>query len=207
MKSPFSTLIAPALVVGMSFSTAFAQDAKFEKLVDLDVKVNTQETPQIAATNVKDKRWKPKTWIEIETSVKAKPAKDAKPENSKTYPELTLKYYVVVTGSSADKTKTLTGEVVHSNVPTGEEAHSVVYISPATLMAITGKPAGGPADITFWGVEASVAGTVVGRASSTGGKDWWTSPKAPKSQPGLLSKSETPFSILWGDYHLDVKGK
>jgi hypothetical protein len=201
---PLIPLVLAALV-----STACSQDAKIEKLVDLKVSVALQETPQISATNVKDKRWKPKQWIEIETALEAKAPKGTKPEDAKNLAELTLKYYIVVNGPSREKTKLLTGEVSHANVPTGEASHSCMFISPATLLAITGKKGGisTATDIGLWGIEAYVGGKLAGRASSLQDKDWWSLPTAPGKEAGLLGKAETPFAILWGDYHLDVRGK
>ena len=34
-------------------------------------------------------------------------------------------------------------------------------------------------------------------------KPWWDSSAKVSKMAGLLKKSETPFSILWADYHLD----
>ena len=36
---------------------------------------------------------------------------------------------------------------------------------------------------------------------------WWEAKSAPQQEPALLSKVQTPFAPLWGDYHADVRPK
>ena len=99
--------------------------------------------------------------------------------------------------------------MVHANVAIGETGHSYVYITPSTILNLTGKPEGNIGAVKFWGVEALVGGEMVGFKASNGTaeKPWWDSPSAPAKEAGLKKKSETPFAIFWADYHFDEKGR
>ena len=102
-------------------------------------------------------------------------------------------------------------------MPIDEVSHSVVYISPSTILRVTGKPEGNVALVTGYAVEVTKAGETVGFFSKfqgsaqtnpeAPGAKWWDSPKAPPQEPALLSKIQSPFGPLWGDYHADVKPK
>ncbi len=198
--------------VAMTPSAVFAQAAPAastakEELVKISkVNVGVQKTPKIVADGPTDKRWKPKDWLEIEVDCEAKLSKKATDKKQTTYPEVTFKYYVYLEGQSTDKSRILTGEVAHTNVPIGEPIHSVMYVTPSTILNLTGKPEGNASAVKFWGVEVLIGGEEVGRKTSQADKPWWEAPKAPAKEAGLKNKMETPFAILWGDYHLDVRG-
>jgi hypothetical protein len=181
-----------------------------EILVDVDkVSIDIQKTPDFNVPNVTPKRFIPKDWIEIEVDCQAKLSKNATDKDQKAYDEVTFQYYAYLSGNAdAKKNRVLTGEVVHVNVPIGEKIHSVVYISPRTILKITEKP--GPATkalIRAWGVAVFIKGTEVGRRTSDGNKEWWNDARLPQKEAALLDKSKTPFAPLWGDYHLDVRAK
>ena len=133
-----SPAAAQAPAAGAAAEPAAPAAAGKEKLVDISkVDINIQKTPQIQATNVKDKRWTPKDWIEIEVEATAELSKTEKDKSRKTYDEVTFKYYAYLTGSSAKKSRVLTGEIVHVNVPIKEKIHSVAYITPSQLQKVT----------------------------------------------------------------------
>jgi hypothetical protein len=212
MKAFFAkNLLAPGLIglVGLA-SPAWGQD-KAEKLIDIKaVVIDVQRTPDIAAKNVKEKRWTPKDWIEVEVPFTASAPRAAK--DFKVFETLNFKYYILFENPDPKKRKTLTADITHTNVPVNENVASVAYISPSTILALTGNNRAQPNSITFWGVEVKYNGNVVGFLSSRGksptdaGAKWWESDKAPAQAPGLmLSKSQTPFAPLWGDYHCDVQ--
>jgi hypothetical protein len=206
-------LFATALIGVLAFASSVrSQDGKGEKLVDIkDVAIQVQKTPDIPAQNVSKKRWTPKDWIEVEVPFVAIPPKAAKGD-FKVYESLTFKYYVLFENPDPKKRKTLTADLVHTNVPVNENVASVAYISPSTILALTGSNRAQPNAVTFWGVEVTYNGNVVGFLSSRGksptdaGAKWWESDKAPAQAPGmLLNKMQTPFAPLWGDYHCDVQ--
>jgi hypothetical protein len=208
MKSPFvfrSLLVTAAVAVGLGVSSAPAQDAKMEKLVDLkDPSIQAQSTPDIKAAYVKEKRWKPKDWLEFEIPFIATAPRGA-PSTLTTYDQLTFKYYLFLDNPDKKKQRILTADVNHVNVPLNEGLASVVYLSPSAVLRLTGNNRVAPGAVTLWAVEVSREGKVVGFLSKDG-KKWWESPSAPPTEAGVLkNKMETPFAPLWGDYHAEVQ--
>jgi len=220
MKLPSPSALAAFVLAGLCASSP-AQDApaKKEKLVEIkDIKVQVQKTPDFALKGgTTDKRVRPKDWIEIEPEFKT--LKTPADKKSEVAPELTFKYYVFLNTMSGVKenARILTAEVVHTNVPLEEVSHSVVYISPSTILRVTGKAEGNASLVTAYAVEVTKGGEVVGFFSKFGGATidnpsdpkgkWWESKAAPQQEPALLSKIQTPFAPLWGDYHADVRPK
>jgi hypothetical protein len=86
----------------------------------------------------------------------------------------------------------------------GEETYSAVYVSPDTLGEITGEYSNfQSSDVAAVGVEIFYNGVLVGGYSSLSGtkaKFW----EATGTGPGILSKHETPFALLWIDRYADV---
>lgn len=211
-----SLLAVTGLVAGLLLPTpaAVAQAAPaapaVKKLVDVKkIDVEVQKTPDFNVPNVKQKRFTPKDWLEIEVDCEAELAKDAKNKSQKTYPEVTFKYYAYLSGNpDPKKNRVVTGEVTHTNVPIKEAIHSVMYISPSTILGITeGKQAVIPGMIKAKGVEVFIGGELVGRNSSEGNKEWWKAAGLPPQEAAMLDKSKTPFAPLWFDYHLEVRSK
>jgi hypothetical protein len=158
------------LAVAASFgvSTTQAQDAKAEKLVDLkDPTIQAQSTPDLKAGNVKDKRWKPKDWLEFEIPfIAAAPRSGG--STLTTYDLLTFKYYLFLDNPDKKKQRILTAEVNHVNVPIGEGMASVVYLSPSAVQRLTGNPRVNAGAVTLWAVEVTREGKTVGFLSSEG---------------------------------------
>lgn len=220
MKLPSKFAITAFAFAGLctSITAQEAPAAQKEKLVEFkDIKVALQKTPDFATKGTTtEKRWKPKDWIEIEPEFKTK--RSLADKKAEVIPELTFKYYVYLNSSTAkENARILTAEVVHTNVPIDEVGHSVVYISPSTILRVTGKPEGNASLVVAYAVEVTKGGEVVGFFSKAGGKSidnpadpagkWWELKTAPPQEPILLSKPQSPFGPLWGDYHADVKAK
>jgi hypothetical protein len=215
MKFPFvlrSTLATLAVAVGLGVSSAPAQDAKSEKLIDLkEPMIQAQSTPDIKAAYVKEKRWKPKDWLEFEIPFIASAPRGAK-AGFTSFDTLTFKYYLFLANADKSKSRILTAEINHVNVPVGEGLASVVYLSPSAVLALTGNSRVMANSVTLWAVEVSHDGKTVGFLSSKGkaptdpGAEWWKAQGAPETVPGVLkNKMETPFAPLWGDYHAEVQ--
>lgn len=202
-------LFVPATVNAQAPAAAPQQ----EELVKISkVNIGVQKTPKIQAEGPTDKRWKPRDWLEIEVDCEAQHSKKAKDPKALTYPEVTIKFYVYLEGQSKEKSRILTGEMVHANVPIKEEGHSVMYVHPDTIRSLTGKKEGNVGAVKFWGVEALIGGEMVGYKVSPGApgsakEPWWNVAGAPSKEAGLKKKSETPFAMLWADYHYDERGK
>ncbi len=207
MTKHLITVAALLLTAGV----ATAQDAA-EKLVKMRVKPAVNKTPEVTAQYSTPKRTNPKDWLELEVELLAELSKTATDKQAKTHAEITFKYYAYIDGATKEKSRILTGEVIHTNVPVGEKVHSVMYVTPGSILAITDKASGvTAASIKQFGVEAYIGGNLVGRESSISGDKgaWWTVTGAnvPAKSPELKNKTETPYAPLYGDYYLEVKGK
>ena len=184
-------------LMGIGFS-GLANAQKPPKVEIKDVKVAAQNTPKFSVQGVKDKKWRPKTWLEIETDF------EVEMDKVEFASQVVFKYYIVL-DSPREKMRTLVGEITHLNIKIDEVAHAVAYISPSTLSSSMGKDGFSESDVKFWGVEAFIGGQLVGGESSNG-KKWWESAQVPAKLDGLiLNKKKTPFAPLWGDYHADVQ--
>lgn len=207
-------LLIAALGVVSFAGSAFAQAPASQqiRLKIKELKVEQQQTPQIQASNIVDKRWRPKNWIELDVGLDVDIARDLGGREG-SFPGLEIKYFVGLTKTSKDgKTIVLSGQVSYVNVPHGE-SHALAFISPSTLKRVLLKDNGGKADVGAVGVEVSVGGEVLAYQSSTG-SPWWLDPatKAPLDKfayedGGVLGKAETPFAPFWGDYDLVSKAK
>ena len=206
---PAAMLLAGGLVFVPVAALAQAPAVKKEILVDVDkVSVDIQKTPQFTVPNVKDKRFTPKDWLEIEVDCEAKLSKSEKNKDMKAYNEVSFKYYAYLSGNpDPKKNRVLTGEVVHSNVAIKEKVHSVMYITPEAINKITeGKPVT-PTMVKAWGVAVFINGEEVGRKTSEANAVWWKKEGLPPQEAALLDKSKTPFAPLWWDYHMEVRSK
>ena len=220
MKLPSRFTLAAFVLAGLC-ALSPAQDAPItkDKIVDIkDIKVAIQKTPDFSMKgSTTDKRWRPKDWLEIEPEFKM--PRSPSDKKAEVVPEATFKYYVYLNSASGVKenARILTAEVTHTNIPLEEMSHSVVYISPSTILRVTGKAEGNVGLVAAYAVEITKGGELVGFLSKLGGSSmnsptapnakWWELPKAPPQEPGLLSKNQTPFAPLWGDFHADVKAK
>ena len=196
------TLVITASLAFASFTagSAFGQAAKAEaQPPEFDV------IPSPIINSGKAKDFKPKDWLEVEAKLKVQLAPEPA---SKTCDRLTVKWYVAV--KNPDKPGTfllLTKDIEHVNVPLNEEIYSSVYLSPASLKRITGSENAGKNAVEYVGLEVLVNGERVAAQTNKGKLGWWAaaSDKISRSETvPLLTKAETPFSILWWDRYAEV---
>lgn len=201
MKIPhFLRALSVALTL-FAGSNALAQASKVES-----DKPTFDDMPSPEFPGNKQKPFKPKDWLEVETRFKVQ----MKPEpKSKTVEQLQVKWYVAV--KNPEKSGyffLLSKTVTHINVPLNEDVYSSIYLSPASVTRLTGSPRGGKKAVEFVGYEILVNGEVKSSGTNKGEVGWWksTSEKlsASDSVP-LLSKNETPFAVMWWDRYADVK--
>ena len=209
MKSILLHSLALLAVAGSSFGQAAGEPLK----VKVDVKkvaIGEQGTPEISAGNVTDKRWKPKKWVEVDIEFEIKLATELGGRNG-SYPSMQMNIYLGLQHATKEgKVEVIKGTLNLVNVPAGEECHALAYVSPATLKSIFQKDnvmAG--TDIKAWGVEVIVEGQRIAGESSLGKTNaWWEAAEKFQMLDGLLlSKAETPFGVLWGDYDVPVAKK
>lgn len=197
---PLVSAAALALCTVLSIGHAAGQASKVTA-----EKPTFDDLPSPEFSGGKNKSFKPKDWLEIETKVKVQLA-PAPP--SKTLDKLTVKWYIAV--KNPDKAGTyflLTKDVEHVNVPLDEDVYISVYLSPASIKRLTGSDKGGKQAVEFVGYEIIVDGKEAAAETDKGKVGWWktSSDKISRSDAvPLLNKSETPFRDMWWDRYAEV---
>jgi hypothetical protein len=189
-----------SIVAALTLGTAFGQ---LVKVTGQSPAFDDLPSPQFAG--VKNKRFTPLDWLEIEAPLKV----EMSPEPaSKTCDKMTVKWYVAVKNVEKPGTFLLfSKEIEHVNVPLNEEIYSSVFISPASLRRITGSGTGGKSSVEFVGYEVLVNGEKKAEGTNKGKPGWWntSSEKISRSEAvPLLNKSETPFSAMWWDRYPEI---
>jgi hypothetical protein len=178
-----------------------------------NVKVDQQQTPQVQAMNLVDKKWRPKNWLEIETAIDLKLARDAGGRKG-SLEAMEIRYYIGLNQKSEDgKNVVLSGTVNYKDVPADTTSFGLAFVSPSTLKRILMKDNGGKSDVVAHGVDVFVGGTRVGFGSSTSNPWWWDagtqclSDKFSFQDGTVLPKLKTPFAPFWGDYDLPASAQ
>lgn len=174
------------------------------RLKKMKVEVAPQMTPDIKAGYVTEKRWKPKTWIEVDTQFDVDIARALGGDDA-SFGALEFKYYLVTNARNKEgKFIVLAGTINYSNIPAGEN-HALAYVSPASLKSALQKDNGGKNDIVAHAVVVSAGPEVLQVDSAQPGKWWEDTAKFEIREGAVVAKSKTPFAVLWGDY--DVFGE
>jgi hypothetical protein len=193
--------ISFAVITSFTIGNACGQAAKVtaEKPAFDDI-----QSPEFSGG--KQKGFKPKDWLEIETRIKVQLSPEPK---SKTCDRLTLKWYVAVKNpEKAGTMLLLTKDIEHVNIPLDEEIHCSVYLSPASIKRLTGMDRAGKNSVEAVGFEILVNGVKVAEDTTKFKPGWWNagSEKISRSDAvPLLSKIETPFSNMWWDRYAEVR--
>jgi len=151
------------------------------------------------------KAFKPKEWLEIEASFKVL----MKPEPpSKTAETILVKWYVAVQHPEKNGSYLLlTKDVTHVNVPLNEEIFSSVYLSPASVMRLTGSDRANKNAIELVGYEVLVNGEKIAQETNKNKIGWWNAASEKISRSDtvpLLNKMETPFANHWWDRYAEI---
>ena len=194
------TLAAAALVSFLAGGEAVAQASK---VVGEKPMFDNLLSPEFSGG--KQKSFKPKEWLEIETKIKV----SLSPEPvSKTCERLTVKWYIAVKNpEKANTMLLLTKQVEHVNVPLDEDVYCSVYLSPASIERLTGMDSGGKGAVEYAGYEILINGVKAVEETDKGKAGWWNSAsdKISRSESvPLLSKADTPFSNMWWDRYAEV---
>lgn len=193
------TFAAAASLIALSATNVQAQQAKAlaEKPTFDDL-----QSPEFSGG--KQKSFKPKDWLEIETKIKVSLSPEPK---SKTCEKLTVKWYVAVKNPEKSGTMWLLEKTVeHVNVPLEEEVFCSVYISPASLRRM-GFDRGGKSAVEGVGYEVLINGEKVASDTTKWKAGWWNMASEKISRNDsipLLDKTETPFSTMWWDRYAEV---
>jgi hypothetical protein len=189
-----------AIITSVSSGVAHAQ--KTEVAAD---KPTFDDMPSPEFAGGKQKSFKPKDWLEIETKIRATMSPAPK---SMTCDRLTVKWYVAV--KNPDKPGTmllLSRDIEHVNIPLEEDVYASVYLSPASIKRLTGSDRGGKTAVEAVGYEILVNGVKVAEDTTKFRPGWWNaaSDKISRSDAvPLLNKNETPFSNSWWDRYAEV---
>lgn len=167
--------------------------------------IETQKTPMFQAGGVKDKSWRPKDWLEVDLPFEIKLTQAAGGRNG-SLDSMTVNYFIGLNAQSKDgKFEVIKGTFNYVDIPAAEKCHALAYVTPATLRRLLQKDGFTPSDIKAWGYEIMVGGQRLGGDSSTGNAWWEQADKLSINDGVMLSKMETPFAILWGDYDVSAK--
>jgi hypothetical protein len=196
---------ALAAVVPVSTQGQVALSKEVEAKIK-GIQVDGQFTPQFSVPNVKDKRFRPKTWLEMDVAFEAK--KNTSVDKNPVIDSLDFKYFIGLNAKTKEgKNYVLTASVNYVNIMEKEEHHTLVYVSPSALVNLLQKNTFGAADVQASGVEIYKGGALCGWMSSSGQR-WWANLDAFAVVDGmLLPKLKTPFAPLWGDYDLESKAQ
>ena len=194
------SISASAFIAALTIGSAFGQAAKV--VVE---KPAFDDLPSPEFAGVKNKAFKPKDWLEIETKLNI----SLSPEPpTKTCDKITVKWYIAV--KNAEKSGTfllLTKDIDYVNVPLSEDIFCSVYLSPSSIKRLTGMDRGGKGAVEYVGFEVLINGEKVAQETSKGKPGWWAaaSDKISRSEKvPLLNKTETPFAPMWWDRFAEV---
>lgn len=194
------SLAAFSFITSVSSGMAYAQAAK---VVAEKPTFDDLTSPEFSGG--KQKGFKPKDWLEIETKIKVSLSPEPK---SMTCDRLTVKWYVAVKNPEKPSTMLLlTRDVEHVNIPLEEEIYCSVYLSPASIKRLTGSDRGGKGAVEAVGFEILVNGVKVAEDTTKFRNGWWSAASDKISRADsvpLLNKTETPFSNSWWDRYAEV---
>jgi hypothetical protein len=198
LKKPI-VIAASAIFAGLLMGNASAENkVKGDKPMFDDL-----ESPQFSGG--KQKGFRPKSWLEIETKLKV----DMKPEpKSKTCDKLMVKWYVAVKNTEKANTMLLfTKDVEYTNVPLGEDMWFSVYLSPSSIKRLTGFDRAAKSAVDGVGYEVYINGEKVAEETTNWKVGWWNTPSDKISRSDvvpLLIKAQTPFAAMWWDRYAEV---
>ena len=188
MKSRFFLLIFFAF-----FKMAFAQsrtalgDFQLTKITK-----NLISPPQFAYTGAEQYQTNQRDrWLEVEAEFAAGPEFTN---------ELTFKYFILLNGTL------LAGEVTHTNVATGRENRSVMYVSPRALARFSGNRPVTPTAVQNIAVQIVQQGAIKSELSIVRAPAQWYA-AMPQVAGFVLNKNETPFAPLFWDRYEQVKSR
>lgn len=194
-------------ILAFGVSTASAQTAPAVKVDGGKLEIKSIQTPQFQASNVGEKRWRPKDWLEVDFSFQIKLPTAVGGRNG-ALDAMTVNYYIALNKQNKEgKYEVIKGTFNYVDIPASEDCHALAYVSPATLRRLLEKDGFTTSDIKAWGYEVVVGGQRVEGNTSMGKNPWWEQKPEGFSmnENVMLAKTETPFGILWGDYDVSSK--
>jgi hypothetical protein len=203
-------LILTSLVLAVSLAGANAKES-VHKVVIKSIEREIQQTPQFQVNGIKDKKFNPRYWLEIEAELEVYTT-DATGQIDPAgfIPEITANWYVLIKDKQSGKPIILNGKVTFREIRTKDKkAYVSAYISPDTLEKLTGKDKPSDKDIEAVALMISGPGVVnegehkkgLVKADAFEERNWWQSGEHKTIDGTVLAKSKTPFAPLWTDYY------
>jgi hypothetical protein len=201
IRLPFLTAVLCASFGLLFESTANAQAYKVKAS---EPKFEELKSPEFNATSVR-KSFKANEWLEVEAPFEVKMAPEPP---SKTAERVLVKWYVAVEHPDRKGAYLLlTKDITHVNVPLNQEIFSSVYLSPGSVMRLTGGDRASKSIVYLVGYEVLINGEKVGEATSGSKVGWWNVASKNISRSDtvpLLSKDETAFAHMWWDRYAEI---
>lgn len=204
-------ILVSLLATPAAFSQAVIPIATLPTVkVDIkDVKFESIETPRLQASNLPEKSWRPKKWMQIDVHFNAKKAKTG--DTNPYIDALEFKYYISLNVADAVTKKyiLLTSTINYVNINSKEiQSHALAFVSPASISRLLGKTDFTGADVKAVAIEVSYGGQLVGGHNQGAAGKWWDDlSKFTVIDGNLLPKNKTPYAPYWGDYDVDVKAQ
>jgi hypothetical protein len=202
-------LILTSLVLAVSLVGANAKES-VHKVVIKGIEAEIQQTPEFQVNGIKEKKFNPRHWLEIEAELEVQTTNDkGEADPSGFIPEITANWFVIIKDKESGKPMMLTGKVTFREIRTKDKkAYLSAYISPDTLEKLTGENK--PSDKDIEGVALVISGPGIlsedkehkkGLQKATVHEDtqWWNTSLYKKLDGAVLAKSKTPFAPLWTD--------
>lgn len=177
--------------------------AQIEHKVDrVKIKPAMQQTPVFNVSGPRDKRSKPREWLEIEVELQAETVK-----KSGYIDQLDVTFYVALKDVETQKTVVLEDTINFLEIDASErKAYVSAYISPATLRQMTGQRKPSLNDLYAVAVTVRGQGLRSEVTESTDGPDgWWTSSALQRRNNMVLPREKTAFAPLWWDFYPRAK--
>lgn len=185
-----------SLSIGSAHGQAFKVTASKPSFDDL-------LSPQFSGG--RQKTFKMKSWLEIETKVRVSMRPEPK---SKTADRMTVKWFVAIKDPEKPGSMLLLNrDIEHVNIPLDEDVYCSVYLSPASIKRLTGSDRAGKGAVEAVGFEIHINGEKLAEETTRFTVGWWNAADDKISRSDsvpLLAKSETPFSNMWWDRYAEV---
>jgi len=201
-------LILTSLILAISLAGANAKEIA-HKVVIKSIETVIQQTPEFQVNGIKDKKFNPRHWLEIEAELEVQTTNDKGELDTKGFiPEITANWFVIIKDKQSGKPIMLNGKATFREIRTKDKkAYVSAYISPDTLEKLTGENK--PSDKDIEGVALVISGPGIvsegehkkGLQKATVHEDtqWWSGSQYKTMDGAVLAKSKTPFAPLWTD--------
>lgn len=198
-------LIPTALSVGALIFLPFAAGvADAQGRADVE-KPSFDELPSPDLDGTKRKSFDPKDWLEVESEIEIPPLNREMAEVG-FIDRVLVKWYVAIEEKASGRPVLLTKDITHVNVQVEEPFYSSVYLSPNTLLRLTGDERAAKNKVKAVALEVLVNGVKVGEATDGEGSGWWNAPSLSRGDRfPLLNKNETPFKVYWWDRYAEIE--